>query len=125
MFKENIKKMRHLIMKVPGVWYIVRKSRELKKRLFLGHLWPMQRRSLVQQQRMSLRKFMGTFLHAGDVAFDIGANTGDTALLMASCVAKSGLVYAFEPIPACFAKLEQSAKNAPINKKNTQSSKFN
>ena len=112
MYKENIKKLRHLIMKVPGVRYIVKKSRELRKRLFLGLLWPIQRRSLMQQPRMSLRKFMSTVLREGDVAFDIGANTGDTALLMASCVTKSGLVCAFEPIPACFTKLEQSAKNA-------------
>jgi FkbM family methyltransferase len=44
--------------------------------------------------------------------FDIGANIGNTSLLLASCVAKSGRVFAFEPNPTCFSKLEQIIKIA-------------
>ena len=35
----------------------------------------------------------------GDVVLDIGANIGDTTLLLANRTGKSGRVYAFEPFP--------------------------
>jgi len=61
---------------------------------------------------MSLSKFVARFLCAGDIVFDVGANNGNVALLLASCVGKSGHVCAFEPNPDCFSKLEQIAKIA-------------
>ncbi len=42
------------------------------------------------------------FLRAGDVAVDIGAHTGDTALPMALAVGLSGVVFALEPNPYVF-----------------------
>lgn len=46
------------------------------------------------------------------MAFDIGANVGDTSLMMASCVGRSGSVCAFEPNPACFTRLTVSSQGA-------------
>ena len=94
---------------VPLLKYIVRRSREIKKVALLGPLWPIMRRTLMKAQGMSLRKFAATVLLKGEVVFDIGANNGETALLMASCVGSSGHVCAFEPNPTLFARLSQCA----------------
>ncbi len=44
-------------------------------------------------------------LKPGDVAVDVGANLGWTAVLMASFVGSAGHVFAFEPAKSIFAKL--------------------
>jgi FkbM family methyltransferase len=41
---------------------------------------------------------------AGDVVLDVGANIGVTALRMSRAVGPTGVVYAFEPDPASYAK---------------------
>ena len=61
---------------------------------------------------MSLARFAVIVLREGDIAFDIGANKGSTALLLSRCVGKAGHVYAFDPNRTCFAKLEQAAASA-------------
>ena len=63
-----------------------------------------------------------SFLESGDFAIDLGAHVGDTALSMALCVGKKGLVLALEPNPATYkilqanSDLNQEATNiVPIN----------
>ena len=56
------------------------------------------------------------FLSPGDVAIDIGAHTGDSAIPMALAVGKSGAVLALEPNPYVFAVLK---KNAELNQDKT------
>ncbi|HYT05463.1 MAG TPA: FkbM family methyltransferase [Gemmatimonadales bacterium] len=53
------------------------------------------------------------FLRAGDVAIDIGAHTGDTAIPVALAVGPSGLVLALEPNPYVFPVLERNASLNP------------
>lgn len=49
--------------------------------------------------------FLANHLHAGQTAFDIGANRGDYSRLMAALVGPSGRVEAFEPNPEAAAPL--------------------
>jgi FkbM family methyltransferase len=56
------------------------------------------------------------FLSPGDVAIDIGAHTGDSAIPMALAVGKSGAVLALEPNPYVFPVLR---KNAELNRDKT------
>lgn len=53
-----------------------------------------------------------SFISDGDVAIDIGAHSGDTALPMALACGPNGLVLAFEPNPFVFSVL---ASNAALN----------
>ena len=54
------------------------------------------------------------FLKPGDVAIDIGAHSGDSALPMALAVGPSGVVLALEPNPYVFPILEKTAElNSP------------
>ncbi len=53
-----------------------------------------------------------TFLRPGDVAIDIGAHCGDTAVPMALAVGRQGAVLALEPNPYVFPVL---ARNAELN----------
>jgi len=53
------------------------------------------------------------FLDPGDVAIDIGAQTGDTTVPMALAVGPSGLVLALEPNPYVFPVLERTAALNP------------
>jgi FkbM family methyltransferase len=53
------------------------------------------------------------FLRPGDVAIDIGAHTGDTAIPVALAVGPSGLVLALEPNPYVFPVLERNASLNP------------
>ena len=56
-------------------------------------------------------------LRPGDVAIDIGAHMGDTALPMAFAVGATGAVFALEPNPYVFPVLEQ---NAALNRDRTR-----
>jgi FkbM family methyltransferase len=60
--------------------------------------------------------FYKKFLHPGDLAIDIGAHIGDTAMPMALTVGKQGLVLAFDPNPHVFKILLQ---NVELNKELT------
>lgn len=105
--------MRRLIKKIPRAQNLISIVRKLRQRLIYGYpWWLIQRRRLMRRSEMSLSKFAAKFLGKGDVVCDIGANMGYTSVLMASCVEETGFVYAFEPNPVCFVKLEQSAKIA-------------
>src|SRR5207244_569011 len=53
------------------------------------------------------------FLRAGDVAIDIGAHTGDTAIPIALAVGASGLVLALEPNPYVFPVLDRHGSVNP------------
>lgn len=57
-----------------------------------------------------------TFLSPGDVAIDIGAHTGDSAIPLALAVGKSGTVLALEPNPYVFPVLQ---RNATLNSDKT------
>lgn len=65
-----------------------------------------------QESVDQLRKF----LSPGDVAIDIGAHTGDSAIPMALAVGKSGVVLALEPNPYVFPVLK---KNSELNPEKT------
>ncbi|HEX6832536.1 MAG TPA: FkbM family methyltransferase, partial [Rudaea sp.] len=47
---------------------------------------------------------------SGDVVFDIGANVGFYTLLAATCVAPTGRVVAFEPMPSNVKRIHQHLK---------------
>ena len=72
-----------------------------------------QRKTIEQSEVDELRRF----LKAGDVAVDIGAHTGDTALPMALAVGPRGCVLALEPNKYVFPVL---AKNAELNHDKTR-----
>ena len=72
-----------------------------------------QRKTITQAEVDELRRF----LSVGDVAVDIGAHTGDTALPIALAVGKSGCVLALEPNQYVFPVL---AKNAELNSDKTR-----
>ncbi len=55
-------------------------------------------------------EIVSSTLKEGDVFFDLGANVGYFTLLAAQFVGRRGQVYAFEPVPEIFAKLEQNVK---------------
>jgi FkbM family methyltransferase len=53
-------------------------------------------------------KVLEQFIRPGDVCIDVGANVGALTLVMASLVGNKGKVFAFEPGPELFAKLQQN-----------------
>ncbi|GHS92135.1 hypothetical protein FACS1894139_09260 [Planctomycetales bacterium] len=61
--------------------------------------------------------FYRQFVHAGEMAIDIGAHTGDTTVPMALATGKSGLTVAFEPNKYVHKIL---AKNATLNPDKTR-----
>ena len=52
-------------------------------------------------------------LRVGDTVWDIGANVGLYTRDFLDCVGPSGRVVAFEPVPACFAKLVEHCESMP------------
>jgi FkbM family methyltransferase len=70
-------------------------------------LHPKERRKIISQAQVDeLRKY----LSPGDVAIDIGAHTGDTAVPLALAVGKSGLVLALEPNSYVFPVLRANSE---------------
>jgi FkbM family methyltransferase len=61
---------------------------------------------------LEVQSALGRLLRPGMTAFDLGANVGFTAVLMARCVSPGGRVVCFEPLPA---NAELIAKNAALN----------
>jgi FkbM family methyltransferase len=57
--------------------------------------------------------FFKKFIKKGDLVIDIGANIGDTTVLMALAAGSSGITLGFEPNPYVYKILE---KNASLNK---------
>ena len=87
---------------------IVKSDLPIDGELFLAQ-WqhPKAGRICVDQDEVSeLRQF----LRPGDVAIDIGAYTGDTAVPMALAVGKTGKVLALEPNKYVFRVLEKNAE---------------
>lgn len=52
--------------------------------------------------------FLGSLLQDGDIVFDIGANVGVVSLMLSHHHPKIGAVYAFEPLPPTFARLQHN-----------------
>lgn len=50
-------------------------------------------------------------IQKGDCVWDIGANIGYYTRIFSDCVGESGLVYAFEPSPINFKKLDKNCKD--------------
>ena len=50
----------------------------------------------------------GIALNLGDVVFDVGANIGSFTVVAARLVGEAGRVFAFEPNPIAFARLEEN-----------------
>lgn len=63
-------------------------------------------------ERPELDVFKG-LLKPGQVVLDIGANIGENSLVAASMVMPGGSVYAFEPNPPVFAKLDSNIRLNP------------
>ncbi|WP_192822688.1 FkbM family methyltransferase [Rufibacter sp. LB8] len=57
--------------------------------------------------------FIRQFIQPGDLALDIGAHTGDTAVPMALACGKTGTLLALEPNPYVFKILQQNAALNP------------
>ncbi len=72
---------------------------------------------LVHKVEISLKDitFFKRFLKEGDVAIDIGANIGQTSVLMSLITGKNGLVLAFDPNPYVFEILVENTKLNPDN----------
>lgn len=51
---------------------------------------------------------LARFVPAGSIAYDIGANRGQSTLYLAAAVGETGQVFAFEPMPDVFADLERN-----------------
>ncbi len=56
---------------------------------------------LFQQWEQGMRDFLRPFLGPGAVAYDIGANLGTYAFLLADLVGPAGQIFAFEANPVC------------------------
>ncbi len=52
-------------------------------------------------------------VRAGDTVWDIGANVGLYTHEFLDRVGPTGQVVAFEPVPACFAKLQERCEGSP------------
>jgi len=61
----------------------------------------------------TLRRVMRQVLKPGDTFVDAGANIGYVSALAASLVGTAGQVHSFEPVPACFRRLERLAALNP------------
>src|SRR5450759_588925 len=71
---------------------------------------PLIRPLLITQEMID---FFKKFIKKGDLVIDIGANIGDTTVLMALAAGSSGITLGFEPNPFVYKILE---KNASLNK---------
>jgi FkbM family methyltransferase len=71
---------------------------------------PLSRTLLIKQEMVD---FFKKFIKKGDLVIDIGANIGDTTVLMALAAGNSGIALGFEPNPYVYKILE---KNASLNK---------
>ena len=76
-------------------------------------LHPSESRKPVLQEAVDV---MRRYIRPGDVAIDIGAHTGDTAIPMALAAGREGCVLALEPNPCVFAILK---KNSELNPEKT------
>jgi len=54
------------------------------------------------------REFMNAFLRPGDTFVDVGANIGLFSLIAARLVGPSGRVFAFEPTPLSYSRLQEN-----------------
>jgi FkbM family methyltransferase len=77
---------------------------------YAAWLHPAERPKVIRQEHVDALR---AFLRPGDVAVDIGAHTGDTAIPMALAVGPAGRVLALEPNPYVFPILERNATLNP------------
>lgn len=61
----------------------------------------------------TLRRVMRRYLKRGGTFVDAGANIGYVSAVGASLVGTGGQVHSFEPVPACFARLQRLAELNP------------
>lgn len=61
----------------------------------------------------TLRRVMRRYLKPGDTFIDVGANIGYVSAVGASLVGAAGQVHSFEPVPACFRRLQRLAELNP------------
>jgi len=64
----------------------------------------------------TLRRAMRRYLKPGDTFIDVGANIGYVSAVGASLVGAAGQVHSFEPVPACFRRLQRLAQLNPAYK---------
>lgn len=85
------------------------------------HIWLDLRESMCyriffeggQSHELGAEKVFHRFLRPGDTVFDIGANIGYYTRLLSRLVGPSGLVCAFEPMPAALSLLEKNSSDLP------------
>jgi FkbM family methyltransferase len=71
---------------------------------------PYERQVWLQEEEWGELLFLEKLLSAGDYFIDVGANIGIWTLTAASSVREQGRVFAFEPNPKTFEKLEDNIK---------------
>lgn len=59
----------------------------------------------------ALQNTVVRLLKTGDIVYDIGANAGFWSLAFATLIGSSGCVFAFEPSPTNFARLERNVRS--------------
>lgn len=77
-----------------GMWLLL--DLQVDKDLWLGTYEP------------QLAAAVGRFVRAGSVVYDLGANVGHAALLLARAVGPAGRVIAFEPLPGNLERLRRA-----------------
>lgn len=93
----------------PTSWFLI-ELRSLIRRV--GLVWALKtlRTALRTGQRVAYEPFFDSALSAairpGDVVWDVGANVGTYTRKFSNWAGDTGLVYAFEPVPECFSKLQ-------------------
>jgi FkbM family methyltransferase len=87
---------------------------------YLGncHMWvnaryPSERAIICNRYEEDLAHVVEQFVKPGSICLDIGASSGTVAMLLAKKVAPSGKVFAFEPGPSLFSRLERNVQSNP------------
>jgi len=86
---------------IPGVTVVLNPAQRIERLMWAGTYEP---------------ELVGLFkriLRPGMTAIDVGANVGYFSTIAAALVGKEGHLYAFEPIPACFAQLRRNLSLFP------------
>lgn len=79
-----------------GFWMLIDPNEWLGRTILMGYF------------ESDLAYFIAQFLQTGDMALDIGANQGYTALLMGRAVSDTGRILAIEPTGIAFDRLKQN-----------------
>jgi FkbM family methyltransferase len=106
-----------LVRRVPKLAVAIPPGRTVIFHSYLGDLnvvidttYPMERKMLSGIYEPSTLQVIHQFVSPGAYCLDIGANVGPITLALAKHVGETGRVYAFEPGPPIFQRLEQNVR---------------